>query len=71
LSKEDRKINKNIVFETSEEETSERGNFRQRNRNQYREKSNNRYNDNFQPRRQNKKKFGEKSGQNTSKKRFS
>lgn len=66
MSKEGKKINKNVVFEAPQEEKSERrGNNRNRNRNDRfgrGNRENNRNKDDFQPKKfdkKNKKKFGE------------
>lgn len=55
LSKEGKKINKNVVFEAMEEQKTEIGNggHRRRNRDRYRETNKN--NDNFQPNKKNKR----------------
>lgn len=61
MSKEGKKINKNIVFETPQEEFSEkRGRNRNRNRNDRRNRENNRTNNGFQSKKRNpQKKTGE------------
>lgn len=60
MSKEGKKINKNIVFETPSEATPEKHSYRRNNRNARRSRENNRKNNDFQQNKNNRKKPSEK-----------